>query len=127
MIGEDTPRAFGSTTTFRWPVVVGLGNSRSLIKRNQKVPRAPINIFCMSRAVYRIRGLINHNIEMEELDDWWGSANGSSHNSSCPGNVKLHAEWVEKAFGQCVDTPLRYVSVFVGLSSIACWLVAQAP
>ena len=67
---------------------------------------------------------------MEELEDWWEWTNGSgnsSQNGSCPGAVKLHAEWVEKAFGQCVDTPLRYASVFIGFLSIAFWFVAQTP
>lgn len=70
---------------------------------------------------------------METLE-WWafddGSAGGSgssSNNASCPGAAKLRAEWVNKAFGECVDTPLKYVAFFVGLSSILCWLIAQAP
>ena len=53
--------------------------------------------------------------------------NTSSSGSSCPGAEKLRAEWVNKAFGECVDTPLKYFAFFIGLSSILCWLVAQAP
>lgn len=72
---------------------------------------------------------------MEVVDEWWafgsGSDNGSNHSNhsgiSCPGAAKLHAEWVNTAFGECVDTPLKYVAFFIGLSSILCWLVAQAP
>jgi uncharacterized protein with PQ loop repeat len=65
-----------------------------------------------------------------EFVSWLELANGSNHtgkNSSCPGAAKLHAEWVQVAFGECVDTPLKYVAFFIGLSSILCWLVAQAP
>ena len=66
---------------------------------------------------------------MEEDEVWLtliNSTNGS-RNGSCPGAAKLRAEWVNTAFGECVDTPLKYVAFFIGLSSILCWLVAQAP
>lgn len=56
-----------------------------------------------------------------------GSSSGSGSDSDCPGAEKLHAEWVFKAFGECVDTPLKYIAFFIGLSSILCWLIAQAP
>lgn len=56
-----------------------------------------------------------------------GSGSGSGSDGDCPGAEKLHAEWVNKAFGECVDTPLKYVAFFIGLSSILCWLIAQAP
>ena len=70
------------------------------------------------------------------VDEIWQSGNGSasgsgsptvSSTSSCSGNVQLHAEWIEKVFGQCVDTPLRYVAFVIGITSIAFWFFAQAP
>ena len=70
------------------------------------------------------------------VDEIWESGNGSasgsgspnvSSTSSCSGNVQLHAEWIEKVFGQCVDTPLRYVAFVIGITSIAFWFFAQAP
>ena len=67
---------------------------------------------------------------MSEFEEWWASGDNTNdtHNaSSCPGADKLDAQWVNKAFGECVDTPLKYVAFFIGLSSIVCWLVAQAP
>lgn len=63
------------------------------------------------------------------VDEWLGSGNGTDSNStgSCPGTAKMHSEWVLKVFGQCIETPLQYVAFFIGLSSIVCWLLAQAP
>ena len=68
------------------------------------------------------------------IDEIWESGNGSGSGSlnvsstpSCLGNVLLHVEWIEKVFGQCVDTPLRYVDFVIGITSIAFWLLAQAP
>lgn len=62
------------------------------------------------------------------FEGWWAFDNGTNTtNASCPGAEKLDAQWVHKAFGECVDTPLKYVAFFIGLSSILCWLVAQAP
>ena len=41
-----------------------------------------------------------------------GSGSGSLNVSSTPSCfVQLHAEWIEKVFGQCVDTPLRCVAL----------------
>ena len=71
-------------------------------------------------------------------DEIWESGNGSasasgsgspnvSSTSSCSGSAQLHAEWIEKVFGQCVDTPLRYVAFVMGITSIAFWFLAQAP
>jgi uncharacterized protein with PQ loop repeat len=65
--------------------------------------------------------------EWMNLTNGSNSTNGSSSVSSCPGAAKLRADWVNTAFGECVDTPLKYVAFFIGLSSILCWLVAQAP
>ena len=73
-------------------------------------------------------------MELLEYSEWTNltnttnSTNGSSSSvSSCPGAAKLRADWVNTAFGECIDTPLKYVAFFIGLSSILCWLVAQAP
>ena len=35
--------------------------------------------------------------------------------------------WVAAYFGDCVYSLKDQLSFFIGLSSIACWLVAQAP
>lgn len=35
--------------------------------------------------------------------------------------------WMAEGLGVCAYTWPQIISVFIGLSSIACWLVAQAP
>ena len=57
-----------------------------------------------------------------------GSGSGSLNVSSNPRCfVQLHAEWIEKVFGQCVDTPLRCVAFVIGITSIAFLFLAQGP
>ena len=62
------------------------------------------------------------------VEEWLGSGNGTDSNSTggCQ-TSKMHSEWVLKVFDQCIETPLQYIAFFIGLSSIVCWLLAQAP
>ena len=53
--------------------------------------------------------------------------NGSGSDTRCHGAHKLHALWVLTVFDQCIETPVQYAAFFIGLSSIICWLLAQAP
>lgn len=38
-----------------------------------------------------------------------------------------YVEWAAKYFDTCVYTDLEKASLFIGLSSIGCWLFAQVP
>lgn len=69
-------------------------------------------------------------------ETWEDSGNESNFTefakllSDCNDNLTkgdLHAEYVFKIFGQCIYNPRQYVAFYIGLSSILCWLLAQAP
>lgn len=53
-----------------------------------------------------------------------GLANVGNHtDDSCPNGI----EWINKYFGECATDNLQVAAFFIGLSSILCWLCAQAP
>ncbi len=50
--------------------------------------------------------------------------------SDCNDNLthgNLHAQYVNRIFGQCIYNLRQYFAFYIGLSSILCWLLAQAP
>ena len=57
-----------------------------------------------------------------------GSGNNSSgfnNNTTCVTEPRY--EWANTYLGECVKNDLQLIGLFLGLLSMACWLVAQSP
>lgn len=64
---------------------------------------------------------------LEDLD--MSNLSNASNYTSCPHEVThhWHSTWVNSIFGQCITNIREWFSFIIGLTSILCWLCAQAP